>query len=143
MAIMEELDESWVQLEKLDDQEQPLARQAALIALNQAHSLRVNGFTNGSVHGDARDPNVMVRRPLSSSSSLVEVGSKNIKFVDFDWAGEHGVSQYPMLMSRRVNWAPGAEDQGVMMQDHDVHLLTAGPHLSMFENYSWEHREQT
>lgn len=37
----------------------------------------------GSVHGDAREPNIMVRR---------EEGVFEVKFIDFDWTDQEGVS---------------------------------------------------
>jgi Ser/Thr protein kinase RdoA (MazF antagonist) len=150
MVIMEELDEGWVTLEKvLGQQAQARAREAALRALSVAHQLEVPGLTNGAVHGDARDPNVMIKFLSSDGGSVLSergavedpLGDILVKFVDFDWAGEHGVSRYPLFMSCQVNWAEGAGDQKVMMRQHDIELLRSGGKRLPFEYYSW-HMEQ-
>ena len=79
---------------------------------------------------------------LSERSAVEDpLGDILVKFVDFDWAGEHGVSRYPLFMSCQVNWAEGAGDQKVMMRQHDIELLRSGGKRLPFEYYSW-HMEQ-
>ena len=162
MVIMEELSEEWLTLEKVTDpQAKARARAAALRALSTVHGLAVPGMLNGSVHGDARDPNVMVRFDEDDGGITTEGGAPGqssgatgggigglptsaggsilVKFVDFDWSGEHGQSRYPLFMSRRVKWARGVEDQGVMMQQHDVDFLASyKEELPSFLAYTWK-----
>ena len=149
MVIMEELDPSWVSLEGLKGQARTMARQAALETLQRAHRLHVPGLTGGCVHGDVRDPNVMVAMPAAGSgpgaggsggTDAGVAGPVAVKFVDFDWAGEHGVGRYPLLMSRRVGWAPGAGDNQIMLQEHDTQLLASGGGAQGpgYEYYSWQ-----
>ena len=161
MIIMEELDKEWVTLEKvMGQQAQARAREAALRALSEAHRLRVPGLANGVVHGDARDPNVMIKFPSPGEGKVLPgrgsgedppggkvlpgrdsgedpPGGILVKFVDFDWAGEHGVSRYPLFMSCQVNWAEGAGDQKVMMRQNDIELLQSGGRPLPLEFYSW------
>ena len=60
-----------------------------------------------------------------------------VKFVDFDWAGEHGVSRYPLFMSCQVDWAEGAGDQKVMMRQQDIEHLRSGDKPLPFQYYLW------
>jgi hypothetical protein len=64
------------------------------------------------VHGDVRDTNIMVR-------------GKDVKLIDFDWAGEIGVVQYPMNVFRGDGlWLPaGACDGELITTEHDIEML--------------------
>ena len=67
------------------------------------------------VHGDLRKENVMVRRD----------GSGGFMLVDFDWAGEIGVTRYPMNVNRTKElWRPnGAYDEEMIKADHDIDMV--------------------
>ncbi|TFK72797.1 hypothetical protein BDN72DRAFT_815502 [Pluteus cervinus] len=68
--------------------------------------------SNGYVFGDLRSPNIMITT------------TQEVKFIDFDWAGEDGKSTYPLLMSERINWPEGVEIGGaVMKKEHDIFML--------------------
>ena len=48
----------------------------------------------------------------------------DVRFIDFDWAGEAGVVQYPSFMNHRdVSWPSGVKEGGLALQTHDTHLL--------------------
>jgi Ser/Thr protein kinase RdoA (MazF antagonist) len=75
----------------LDDWEKTKCHLVVLEALKKVHGLSVFGPMNaGSVHGDAREGNIMVRR---------KEGVFEVKFIDFDWAGQDSVSTYPFKMN--------------------------------------------
>ena len=136
MVIMQQLGAGWQLLSSLATGESKKeARRAALCALQQAHTLEVFGPScPRSVHGDARDTNVMVATTSSvaagdSLGSQPGASSSNkfsVRFVDFDWAGQDGVDRYPLLMSTYIPWPEGAGDQLLMRQCHDVALLSIG-----------------
>jgi serine/threonine protein kinase len=44
------------------------------------------------VFGDLRPPNVMITK------------AKEVKLIDFDWAGDLGQAQYPCLISPSIHW---------------------------------------
>ena len=141
MVIMQQLGEGWQLLSSLDAGEsKEEARRAAMCALQRAHTLDVFGpFFPRSVHGDARDSNVMVASTSSSSTAAGASSSSelSIRFIDFDWAGQDGVDRYPLLMSTFIPWPEGAGDQLLMRQSHDVALLRTGGAGSGRSYYSW------
>jgi RIO-like serine/threonine protein kinase len=68
---------------------------------------------NDLVFGDLRGVNIMITR------------NEKVKFVDFDWAGKAGVSRYPLLLSRQIQWPDGVGDGlAVMKKEHDLDMLT-------------------
>ena len=79
----------------------PAARlQAAVQALAAA----------GFVHGDLREPNVLVTGAGEES---------DVSVIDFGWAGTAGVARYPHFMSRNVLWPEGAADGEPITAAHD------------------------
>ncbi|CAK5281684.1 unnamed protein product [Mycena citricolor] len=65
---------------------------------------------DGYVFGDLRWPNVMV------------VG-KDVKLIDFDWAGKEGDATYPIHLANNIVWPPGATAMGKIEKEHDIHML--------------------
>ncbi|KAG0603954.1 hypothetical protein M758_10G133400 [Ceratodon purpureus] len=127
LVAMEFLGDPWKTFLLLDDQEKTECRSVVLDALKKVHGLSVFGPENaGSVHGDAREGNIMVRR---------RNGVFEVKFIDFDWAGQHGVSTYPPKMNHvQIAWPDGVSDGMPMQQRHDVHIVSNPPGAS---SYSW------
>jgi serine/threonine protein kinase len=66
----------------------------------------------GYVFGDLRRPNVMI------------TDNGEVKLIDFDWAGFHGKSQYPLLISPNLAWPKGVEGLSIMEAWHDDDMLT-------------------
>jgi len=147
MVVMEQLAGSWVPLADLPPPQQAAARQAAVQALEAAHRVPIPGYTRGGVHGDARGINIMVcpatsrqpaeATPAAGGSSSGQAAQWHVKFIDFDWAGEHGVTTYPAFMSHVIPWAEGAGDLRVMRQEHDVHLLQQPLRAPAMMFYNW------
>ncbi|KAJ6468738.1 hypothetical protein C8R45DRAFT_1017459 [Mycena sanguinolenta] len=65
---------------------------------------------DGYVFGDLRWPNVMV------------VG-KEIKLIDFDWAGKQGRASYPIHLAHNIDWPPGVTAMGKIEKEHDMYML--------------------
>ena len=65
----------------------------------------------GHVFGDLRRPNVMITK------------NKEVKLIDFDWAGVHMKSQYPLLISPNLKWPAGVEALSLMKKEHDDIML--------------------
>jgi hypothetical protein len=63
------------------------------------------------VFGDLRQPNVMITK------------NQEIKLIDFDWAGKHKESRYPLLISRNLPWPVGVEALSLMETSHDDDML--------------------
>ena len=67
---------------------------------------------DGFVFGDLRPPNIMITM------------NEKIKLIDFDWAGKKGISQYPLLISPRLNWPDGVGGLSIMETRHDMEMVT-------------------
>jgi serine/threonine protein kinase len=65
----------------------------------------------GYVFGDLRPPNVMITK------------NDEVKLIDFDWAGIHMKSQYPLLISPKLKWPDGVEALSMMEAWHDDEML--------------------
>jgi serine/threonine protein kinase len=65
----------------------------------------------GYVFGDLRQPNVMITK------------AQSVKLIDFDWAGKHMESRYPILISRNLPWPAGVEALSLMQASHDLEML--------------------
>jgi len=117
LVVMEKLGDDWSTLDMLGGQERQLAKEAARKVLAQAHklSVTVGSKTGVVVHGDARGPNIMVRR-------LGEEWA--VRFVDLDWAGLDGVARYPFSLNPHIGWHQDAKQGAIMRQEHDSHLLS-------------------
>jgi hypothetical protein len=128
LVAMEFLGHPWKSFLLLDDQEKTKCRGVVLKALKAVHGLSVQfGPVNArSVHGDAREGNIMVRR---------KEGGFEVKFIDFDWAGQDGVSTYPPKMNHaQIAWPVGVSDGMPMRQSHDVDIVSNPLGAS---SYSW------
>lgn len=105
MVVMEYLDGMTANQAKKLRQLPPTFLEEVQTILNQLHE-------NGLVFGDLRDVNVMITK------------NNKVKFIDFDWAGEEGVSRYPLLLSRQIKWPEGVvEGLAVMKKQHDLDML--------------------
>ncbi|CAG7853847.1 SubName: Full=Uncharacterized protein {ECO:0000313/EMBL:CCA77651.1} [Serendipita indica DSM 11827] len=77
--------------------------------------LHVNGF----VHGDIRACNIMVCRWWDD-----DIGMKNVKLIDFDWAGRVGEARYPANVNYTEIMRPeDAKDGLVIKKEHDLEML--------------------
>ena len=65
----------------------------------------------GLVFGDLRSQNVMVTK------------AKQVKLIDFDWAGEEGQAKYPHLISPGIDWPEGVKALAVIQRVHDLEML--------------------
>jgi serine/threonine protein kinase len=115
MVVMEYLSEPYKQGEELRYYEQISSdiQQAARNMLKQrlqvVHHL-------GYVHGDIRNPNLMLA--LNGSGSLVD-----LKLVDFDWAGKEGEVRYPHNMNLDLIRARGAKSSANITAKHDIFMV--------------------
>ena len=64
------------------------------------------------VFGDLRPQNVLQLVPAQE-------GEPAAWLVDFDWAGEAGRAEYPLLMNLKVVWAEGMSRGELMEVEHD------------------------
>jgi len=67
--------------------------------------------THNYVYGDLRGPNVMI------------TPEKNIKLIDFDWAGKVGDVKYPNFLSPKIGWPAGAEGGKPITAQHDLDMI--------------------
>jgi serine/threonine protein kinase len=63
--------------------------------------------TKSLVFGDLRPSNIMITK------------NQDVKLIDFDWAGTHQRSRYPLLMSPVLRWPSGVGGLSVMEMWHD------------------------
>ncbi|KAF8323655.1 kinase-like domain-containing protein, partial [Amanita rubescens] len=63
------------------------------------------------VFGDLRGPNILITK------------NEEVKLIDFDWAGVHKQSQYPLLISPNLKWPTGVEGLTIMKTEHDDIML--------------------
>ena len=62
------------------------------------------------VFGDLRTPNILV-------------DGDDVKLVDYDWCGVHGVDRYPFVINDAIDWASGVGSEAIMYKAHDLHML--------------------
>jgi len=116
MVVMEQLDPSaWTNLHRYDSSGRPCVARVVRQALEMAHSITLPSGGKAA-HGDCRKPNIMVKG---------EGENAEVKFVDFEWAGEEGKRLYPLNMSDDIMWPEGACPCKPLMQAHDVAALAA------------------
>lgn len=61
------------------------------------------------VHGDLRSPNVLI----------TNAGQK-LQIIDFDWAGTHGITKYPLMINTTdIEWPDGVAPDENMLMTHD------------------------
>ena len=68
------------------------------------------------VHDDLRLPSLLV---VTQSDS----GSEKLLVVDYDWAGDHGVSTYPIAVNPSETWHD-VQAGKIMMVEHDAFMVT-------------------
>ncbi|KAG2423370.1 hypothetical protein HYH02_015342 [Chlamydomonas schloesseri] len=123
--FVEQLPGGWILIEmewlpepewrQLSDLQQGAELEEALAAVREA--LECAHTETGMVHGDVRPPNCMVRR---SSSNGWEV-----RFVDFEWAGDAGQATYPACLNPDIPWPDGVAYGTQLQREHDIKLLAA------------------
>ncbi|KAJ6463197.1 hypothetical protein C8R47DRAFT_1180344 [Mycena vitilis] len=64
----------------------------------------------GYVFGDLRWPNIMVAK-------------KEVKLIDFDWAGKVGQAKYPIHLAHNISWPAGVTAMGQIEKAHDLDML--------------------
>jgi len=122
MIAMEYLGPPWQTLAGLDTTTKESARVVVKEALQSVQNLCA-----GTVHGDARDVNIMVKRTEKSF---------DVRFVDFDWAGQESSSTYPLNMNHiTIAWPEGVADGMPMLQRHDIAVLNSAPGVT--SKYDW------
>jgi RIO-like serine/threonine protein kinase len=88
------------------------AKEPPLRAKDQIKTALKHLHDGGFVFGDLRPPNIMVP----------DQGG-DVKLVDFDWAGKHGESRYPALLSSALQWPDGVKGLSIMETRHDIDML--------------------
>lgn len=51
------------------------------------------------------------------------MGMKEVKLIDFDWAGVQGQIQYPPLISSTIGWPEGVGPLALIEYHHDCKML--------------------
>lgn len=95
LVAMEWLAEPWQHLHDLPEEEEPEARAAALHALTLGHGVTVadsHGTVQRSVHGDARDVNVLVCRRSAAQQSMQTAPGTEGSAMDMDVPSSSGVT---------------------------------------------------
>ena len=91
-----------------------LDRTSRIAAMNEAKKAIGTIHAKGFVHGDVRDVNIMVHKH----------NSRDIKFVDWDWAGRIGEATYPHnVNSQSVARPDGAESCREIKAEHDLGMI--------------------
>ncbi|KAK9919159.1 hypothetical protein WJX75_009796 [Coccomyxa subellipsoidea] len=109
------MQDGWTRVDMLSAEELSLVQPAVLAALDRVHALLLpNG--GSVVLADCRTCNVMVK--------IVDGGAVDVRFIDFDWAGQAGVVQYPSFMNHQdMPWPDGVKEFEPALQIHDTRLL--------------------
>jgi hypothetical protein len=101
-----------VVMEHIDGEALDMAKRIPPTIMDQIrHALDIL-HDQGYVFGDLRPQNVMITK------------NEEVKLLDFDWAGIHKESRYPLLMSSSLKWPDGVEALSVMETQHDDIMLT-------------------
>jgi hypothetical protein len=107
-----------------------LATQAVRKAVVEAYCAAFSA--NGNVHGDLRADNILVGlegdgslalAPAPASASGSSASSAQVVFLDFDWAGHHGVARYPLVINHSLAWAAGVQAGGLISSQHDIDTI--------------------
>ena len=73
----------------------------------------------GFVHGDIRDPNLLIDEASLTSNDVA------IHLVDFDWAGCIGEVKYPMGTNcKTVRRPAGVKGGEVITEQHDIEMVS-------------------
>jgi len=111
MVVMEYLDSS-IELSELKGNVRASCKASATAAVAHLHA-------GGFVHGDIRDTNTMVQKWDNGDDV------RNVKLVDFDWAGKEGETRYPANVNYREIPRPlDAKDGMHIKKSHDDSMLS-------------------
>lgn len=80
------------------------------------------------VHGDLHQANIMVQMACEpndddGSDSGDRWVVKDVRAVDFDWAGRQGIARYEMFMNKYIEWHKEVKPRGLVMAAHDASLI--------------------
>jgi serine/threonine protein kinase len=101
-----------VVMEPIDGETLDMANQIPPTLMDQIrHALDIL-HDQGYVFGDLRPQNIMI-----TTNGQVEL-------IDFDWAGIHKESRYPLLISPSLKWPDGVEALSIMETQHDDVMFT-------------------
>lgn len=79
--------------------------------LEELRGALTNMHTSDYVHGDLREPNIVID----------ENGRAYV--IDFDWAGKKGSVVYPIGINKDIEWAEGVKGGVQIEQKHDEEML--------------------
>jgi RIO-like serine/threonine protein kinase len=89
IVLMEYLqDDEWKMMAEIQDKESVKDKVTKAVSMRTFHE-------SGYVHGDLWDYNIMVKTNM-----------KEVKILDFDWAGPVGEARYPWFMNPNIPWHP-------------------------------------
>jgi len=71
----------------------------------------------GYVHGDLRSTNILIH--YLNTASL-----PTVRFVDWDWAGEHGQVKYPISINPAIIRHDSARALGPILKEHDQFMVS-------------------
>ncbi|PVG03683.1 hypothetical protein CPB86DRAFT_380744 [Serendipita vermifera] len=112
MVVMDYLDEGTHTLLRGSN----IVKQELLAGVHEAVSILHDG---GFVHGDIRDVNIMVKSNWNQNEK-----SKNVKLIDFDWAGEEGSTLYPPNVNfMDIQRPKDARDGLPITRYHDLYMV--------------------
>jgi serine/threonine protein kinase len=111
----EKLDGGWflVVMERLRGYEMLGPATENVVAVQQVLKEIVGQFhEHNMVHGDLRAPNIMLHP-----------NTKDVKLIDFDWAGVQGNVRYPPNLSEDITWPEGVSDGELILPAHDDYFI--------------------
>lgn len=88
-------------------------------AMQQALEL-LQSQTPPLVHGDLRLLNIHI---ADVQDGVDEGVQKRVRLLDFDWAGEAGVTRYPFHLSQQIKWPSGAKAYAYITTAHDDEMV--------------------
>ena len=108
MVVTRDISWDYVLFWDLEDRQSRIEAKAQVkIAIDAIHA-------KGFVHGDMRDVNIMVNRH----------NSRDIKIIDWDWAGRIGEARYPHNVNKHsVDRPDGVDSCGEINADHDLSMV--------------------
>ena len=89
-------------MEYIDNETLDQVKQNPLTFMHQIwHTLDIL-HGQGYIFGDIQEPNIMITK------------NEKVKLINFDWAGVHMESHYPILISPNLMWPAGVEVLSIM-----------------------------
>lgn len=55
--------------------------------------------------------------------TVMEICPAQVFLTDLEWAGKSGEAKLPIFMNHSIEWPPGASDNQLITQEHDVHWM--------------------